>query len=87
MERGAQAHETASDDHDRHGGESNPNHSGASRAVKPHGRPGSIGSDAPFAVGSLARSIASIREFEFLPKRDRERILGANAKAFLDGSA
>lgn len=46
-----------------------------------------IGSDAPFAVGSLARSIASIREFTFVPRRDRERILGANAQEFLDGSA
>ena len=45
-----------------------------------------IGSDAPFAVGSLARSIASIRDFAFLPRRDRERILGVNAREFLDGA-
>jgi len=46
-----------------------------------------IGSDAPFAVGSLARSIASVREFAFLPRKDRERVLGSNAQVFLDGSA
>ena len=44
-----------------------------------------IGSDAPFAVGDLARSIASIRTFEFLPHRDRTRILGANALDYLEG--
>jgi aminocarboxymuconate-semialdehyde decarboxylase len=42
-----------------------------------------IGSDAPFAVGNLARSVAEIRAFAFLPHRDRERILGDNALRFL----
>jgi hypothetical protein len=46
-----------------------------------------VGSDAPFAMGNLDRSIASIREFEFLTRRDRQRILGENAKAFLDGGS
>jgi aminocarboxymuconate-semialdehyde decarboxylase len=44
-----------------------------------------LGSDAPFAVGDLARSVASIRALTFLPERDRERILGANAQDFLTG--
>lgn len=42
-----------------------------------------IGSDAPFAVGDLERSVLEIREFTFLPERDRLKILGANALAFL----
>jgi aminocarboxymuconate-semialdehyde decarboxylase len=42
-----------------------------------------IGSDAPFAVGDLARSVREIRAFPFLPERDRRKILGDNALAFL----
>jgi len=42
-----------------------------------------IGSDAPFAVGDLARSVREMRAFPFLPTRDRERILGENALRFL----
>ncbi|MBI2203284.1 MAG: amidohydrolase [Candidatus Rokubacteria bacterium] len=42
-----------------------------------------IGSDAPFAVGDLARSVREIRAFPFLPERDREKILGENALRFL----
>ncbi len=42
-----------------------------------------MGSDAPFAVGDLARSVESIRALTFLPARDRARILGENAVAFL----
>jgi aminocarboxymuconate-semialdehyde decarboxylase len=42
-----------------------------------------MGSDAPFAVGDLARSVESIRALTFLPLADRERILGENAVAFL----
>lgn len=44
-----------------------------------------MGSDAPFAVGDLRRSVDSIRALTFLPVRDRERILGANAESFLTG--
>jgi len=44
-----------------------------------------LGSDAPFAVGDLARSVASIRALTVLPARDRERILGENAEMFLEG--
>ena len=44
-----------------------------------------LGSDAPFAVGDLGRSVTSIRNLTFLPRRDRERILGANAERFLLG--
>jgi len=42
-----------------------------------------IGSDAPFAVGDLARSVESIKAFTFLPERDRAKILGENALRFL----
>lgn len=42
-----------------------------------------IGSDAPFAVGDLARSVQEIRAFAFLPERDRDKILGENALRFL----
>lgn len=42
-----------------------------------------IGSDAPFAVGDLARSVREIRAFPFLPERDRQKILGENALRFL----
>lgn len=42
-----------------------------------------IGSDAPFAVGDLDRSVREIRAFPFLPERDREKILGDNALRFL----
>ena len=42
-----------------------------------------LGSDAPFAVGDLGRSVASVRDFAFLPRRDRARILGDNALRFL----
>jgi aminocarboxymuconate-semialdehyde decarboxylase len=42
-----------------------------------------VGSDAPFAVGDLARSVRDIRELTFLPAGDRQRILGDNALAFL----
>lgn len=42
-----------------------------------------IGSDAPFAVGDLARSVREIRACSFLPQRDRDRILGENALRFL----
>jgi predicted TIM-barrel fold metal-dependent hydrolase len=42
-----------------------------------------IGSDAPFAVGDLARSVQEIRAFAFLPRRDRDKILGDNALRFL----
>ena len=42
-----------------------------------------IGSDAPFAVGDLARSVREIRSFPFLPERDRQKILGDNALRFL----
>jgi aminocarboxymuconate-semialdehyde decarboxylase len=42
-----------------------------------------IGSDAPFAVGDLARSVREIRAFPFLPERDRAKILGENALRFL----
>jgi predicted TIM-barrel fold metal-dependent hydrolase len=44
-----------------------------------------MGSDAPFAVGDLARSVEAIRALSVLPVRDRERILGENALAFLAG--
>lgn len=46
-----------------------------------------MGSDAPFAVGDLARSVQSIRALEALPVRDRERILGENALVYLTGRA
>jgi aminocarboxymuconate-semialdehyde decarboxylase len=46
-----------------------------------------MGSDAPFPVGDLARSVQSIRALTALPVRDRERILGANAIAFLQGAS
>ncbi len=46
-----------------------------------------MGSDAPFAIGDLARSVESIRSLTALPARDRGRILGANAEAFLKGPA
>jgi len=42
-----------------------------------------MGSDAPFAVGDLGRSVASIRGLTFLSERDRARILGENAERFL----
>jgi len=42
-----------------------------------------IGSDAPFAVGDLARSVREIRTLAFLPERDRDKILGENALRFL----
>jgi len=42
-----------------------------------------IGSDAPFAVGDLARSVREVRAFAFLPERDRDKILGENALRFL----
>jgi predicted TIM-barrel fold metal-dependent hydrolase len=42
-----------------------------------------IGSEAPFAVGDLARSVREIRAFSFLPQRDRAKILGENALRFL----
>ena len=42
-----------------------------------------LGSDAPFAVGDLGRSVASVRDFAFLPRRDRARILGDNARRVL----
>lgn len=44
-----------------------------------------LGSDAPFAVGDLGRSVESVRAFTFLPTRDRSRILGENALSFLGG--
>jgi len=46
-----------------------------------------MGSDAPFAIGDLARSVDSIRGLTMLPARDRARILGPNALAFLTGRA
>jgi len=42
-----------------------------------------LGSDAPFAVGDLKRSVRDIRAFAFLPARDRAKILGENALRFL----
>jgi aminocarboxymuconate-semialdehyde decarboxylase len=42
-----------------------------------------IGSDAPFAVGDLARSVREIRAFPFLPERDRQKVLHENALRFL----
>jgi aminocarboxymuconate-semialdehyde decarboxylase len=42
-----------------------------------------IGSDAPFAVGDLARSVREIRAFPFLPERDRQKVLRENALRFL----
>jgi aminocarboxymuconate-semialdehyde decarboxylase len=42
-----------------------------------------IGSDAPFAVGDLARSVREMRAFSFLPERERQKILGTNALRFL----
>lgn len=42
-----------------------------------------IGSDAPFVVGDLKRSVQDIRDFTFLPERDRAKILGENALKFL----
>jgi aminocarboxymuconate-semialdehyde decarboxylase len=42
-----------------------------------------IGSDAPFAVGDLARSVREVQAFAFLPERDRRKILGDNALEFL----
>ncbi|MFQ5961106.1 MAG: amidohydrolase family protein [Candidatus Methylomirabilales bacterium] len=45
-----------------------------------------LGSDAPFAVGDLARSVESIRRFSFLPTGDRAKILGENALRFLQGA-
>jgi aminocarboxymuconate-semialdehyde decarboxylase len=42
-----------------------------------------IGSDAPFAVGDLARSVREIRAFSFLPERDRQKVLHENALRFL----
>jgi aminocarboxymuconate-semialdehyde decarboxylase len=44
-----------------------------------------IGSDAPFAVGDLARSVTEIEDFAFLTTRDRARILGENALRYLGG--
>jgi aminocarboxymuconate-semialdehyde decarboxylase len=44
-----------------------------------------LGSDAPFAIGDLAWSVRSVRDFSFLSERERARILGANALAFLQG--
>lgn len=44
-----------------------------------------MGSDAPFAVGDLARSVAAIRALPGVDARDRERILGENAVRFLTG--
>ena len=44
-----------------------------------------IGSDAPFAVGDLARSVTEIEGFAFLTTRDRARILGENALRYLQG--
>ncbi|MBI2157110.1 MAG: amidohydrolase [Candidatus Rokubacteria bacterium] len=44
-----------------------------------------IGSDAPFAVGDLARSVTEIEGFAFLTARDRARILGENALRYLQG--
>ena len=46
-----------------------------------------MGSDAPFAVGDLKRSVASIRGLTFVAATDRQRILGPNAEAFLTGRA
>jgi len=42
-----------------------------------------IGSDAPFAVGDLDRSVREIRAFPFLPERDRQKVLHENALRFL----
>lgn len=44
-----------------------------------------MGSDAPFAVGDLARSVAAIRGLTFLSERERADILGPNAERFLGG--
>lgn len=44
-----------------------------------------VGSDAPFAVGDLARSVTEIEGFAFLTTRDRTRILGENALRYLQG--
>ncbi|MBI4608891.1 MAG: amidohydrolase family protein, partial [Candidatus Rokubacteria bacterium] len=42
-----------------------------------------LGSDAPFAVGRLQRSVEFIRRCEFLSGAEREKILGDNAARFL----
>lgn len=42
-----------------------------------------IGSDAPFPVGELARSVEFIRRCQFLTEADREKILGGNAARLL----
>jgi len=42
-----------------------------------------MGSDAPFAVGDLARSVAAIRGLTFLSQAERDGILGPNALAWL----
>ena len=42
-----------------------------------------LGSDAPFAVGDLGRSVASIRGLTFLSEGEREAILGPNALEWL----
>jgi len=44
-----------------------------------------IGSDAPFAMGDLGRSVTEIEGFAFLTRRDRARILGENALRYLQG--
>lgn len=42
-----------------------------------------LGSDAPFPVGQLRRSVEFIRRCEFLTEAEREKILGGNAARFL----
>ncbi len=46
-----------------------------------------LGSDAPFAVGDLGRSVASIRGLTLLSEGEREAILGPNALEWLGSSA
>jgi predicted TIM-barrel fold metal-dependent hydrolase len=42
-----------------------------------------VGSDAPFPVGNLARSVEFIRRCHLLSEEDREKILGGNAARLL----
>src|SRR5262249_9535618 len=42
-----------------------------------------MGSDAPFAVGDLARSVTTIRGLTLLSEAERDAILGPNALAWL----